>query len=157
MTRPSFIDDHARPGALTDNSYMPADLSQTDRTAIDALVHTLATAWNAGDGDAFAAVFAEDADFVNVRAEHHRGRQAIAAGHNGIFRGIYAGSTNQYVVKSARLLTDDVALAHVDAVLDVPTGPLAGRLHALYSIVLVRAGSGWQIASFHNTLVPPAN
>ena len=131
-------------------------MNQTDRTAIDALVHTLATAWNAGDGDAFAAPFAEDADFVNVRAEHHRGRQAIAGGHSFIFRGIYAGSTNQYVVKTARLLTDDVALAHVDAVLEVPAGPLAGRLHALYSIVLVRAGTGWQIASFHNTLVPPA-
>jgi uncharacterized protein (TIGR02246 family) len=131
-------------------------MKQPDRAAINALVHTLATAWNAGDGDAFAAPFAEDADFVNVRAEHHRGRQAIAAGHNFIFRGIYAGSTNEYVVKSARLLTVDVALAHVDSILDVPAGPLAGRLHALYSIVLVRAGAGWQIASFHNTLVPPA-
>src|SRR5690242_15267725 len=111
-------------------------MNQTDRAAIDALVQTLATAWNAGDGDAFAAPFAEDADFVNVRAEHHRGRQAIAAGHNFIFRGIYAGSTNQYVLKSARLLTGDVALAHVDAMLDVPAGPLAGRLHALYSMVM---------------------
>ena len=135
---------------------MPADLTQTDRGAIDALVHTLDTAWNAGDGDAFAAPFAEDADFVNVRAEHHRGRQAIAAGHTAIFRGIYAGSTNAYVVKSARLVTGDVALVHVNATLQVPSGPLAGQMKALYSMVLVREGSGWQIASFHNTLEPPA-
>ena len=135
---------------------MPADLTQTDRTAIDALVHTLDTAWNAGDGDAFAAPFAADADFVNVRAEHHRGRQAIAAGHTAIFRGIYAGSTNEYVVKSARLVTGDVAIVHVNARLQVPSGPLAGQLKALYSMVLVREGSGWQIASFHNTLEPPA-
>src|SRR3954469_19459717 len=97
-------------------------MNQTDRAAIDALVQTLATAWNAGDGDAFAAPFAADADFVNVRAEHHRGRPAIAAGHTAIFRGIYAGSTNQYVVKSARLVTADVALAHVNATLQVPSG-----------------------------------
>ena len=131
-------------------------LTAADRSAIDALVATLEAAWNAGDGDAFAAPFARDADFVNVRAEHHQGRHAIAAGHTGIFRSIYAGSTNRYVVKSARLLTDDVALAHVDAALDVPSGPLAGRMQALYSLVLVRDGSGWQIASFHNTLLPPA-
>ena len=62
-------------------------------------VHSLEAAWNAGDGDAFAAPFAADADFVNVRAEHHRGRQAIAAGHTAIFRSIYAGSTNQYIVE----------------------------------------------------------
>jgi len=135
---------------------MPADLTQTDRAAIDALVHTLDTAWNAGDGDAFAAPFAADADFVNVRAEHHRGRQAIAAGHTAIFRGIYAGSTNQYAVKSARLVTADVALVHVNATLQVPSGPLAGQMKALYSMVLVREGSAWQIASFHNTLEPPA-
>ena len=135
---------------------MPADLTQTDRAAIDALVRTLDTAWNAGDGDAFAAPFAADADFVNVRAEHHRGRQAIAAGHTAIFRGIYAGSTNQYTVKSARLVTADVALVHVNATLQVPSGPLAGQMKALYSMVLVREGSGWQIASFHNTLEPPA-
>lgn len=134
---------------------MPADLTPADRTAIDALVHSLDSAWNAGDGDAFAAPFAPDADFVNVRAEHHRGRPAIAAGHTGIFRSIYAGSTNHYVVKSARLLTGDVALVHVDATLDVPSGPLAGRMQALFSMVLVRDGRGWQIASFHNTLVPP--
>jgi len=134
---------------------MPADLTPADRTAIDALVHSLDSAWNAGDGDAFAAPFAPDADFVNVRAEHHRGRPAIAAGHAGIFRSIYAGSTNHYVVKSARLLTGDVALVHVDATLDVPSGPLAGRMQALFSMVLVRDGRDWQIASFHNTLVPP--
>jgi len=131
-------------------------LTDADRTAIDALVATLESAWNAGAGDAFAAPFAPDADFVNVRAEHHQGRQAIAAGHTGILRSIYAGSTNQYVVKSARLLTSEVALVHVAAVLDVPSGPLAGRMTALYSMVLVRTGSGWQIASFHNTLEPPA-
>jgi uncharacterized protein (TIGR02246 family) len=131
-------------------------LTDTDRHAIDALVASLEGAWNAGNGDAFAAPFEPDADFVNIRAEHHHGRQAIAAGHTGIFRSIYAGSTNRYVVKSARLLTGDVALVHVDAALDVPSGPLAGRMQALYSVVLIRDGSGWQIASFHNTLAPPA-
>jgi hypothetical protein len=55
-------------------------LGEADRTTIDALVASLEAAWTAGDADAFAA----DADFVNVRAEHHRGRAAIAAGHAAI-------------------------------------------------------------------------
>jgi uncharacterized protein (TIGR02246 family) len=131
------------------------DLSAADRVAIDALVALLEAAWNAGDGDAFAVPFTDDADFVNIRAEHLRGRAAVAAGHTGILRTIYAGSINHYTVETARLLDADVALVHVLSVLDAPSGPLAGRNRALFSMVLVRAGEAWRIASFHNTLEPP--
>jgi uncharacterized protein (TIGR02246 family) len=131
-------------------------LSPADRTAIEALVATLEAAWNSGDGDAFAVPFTVDADFVNIRAEHHRGRAAIAAGHAAILRTIYAGSTNHYAVQETRLLHDDVALVHVQAILDSPSGPLEGRSRALFSMVLVRAAPAWQIASFHNTLEPRA-
>jgi hypothetical protein len=47
-----------------------------------------------------------------------------------------------------------VALAHVHSSLNAPSGPLAGRHEARFSLVLVREAVGWQIASFHNTLVP---
>lgn len=134
---------------------MNASLSAADRAAIDTLVASLESAWNAADGEAFAAPFADDADFVNIRAEHFRGRQAIAAGHAAILHTIYAGSTNRYTVESARLVAPDIALAHVHAVLDVPSGPLTGRMHALFSMLLLRAASGWEIASFHNTMQPP--
>jgi uncharacterized protein (TIGR02246 family) len=125
-----------------------------DRAAIDDIVAKLEGAWNALDGAAFAAPFAADADFVNIRGEHFRGRAAIAAGHAEIFRTIYAGSRNQLAVETARLLRPDVALAHVHAVLDVPHGPLAGRHSARFSLVLTKESGGWQIAAFHNTLEP---
>jgi uncharacterized protein (TIGR02246 family) len=77
---------------------------------------------------------------------------AIAAGHDGIFRTIYAGSENQYTIENARLLCDDVALAHVRAQMQVPQGPLAGRHRACFSMVLSRNGGRWEIAAFHNAL-----
>lgn len=134
---------------------MTALLPPEDRSAIEAIVARLEAAWNAADGDAFAAPFADDADFVNIRAEHHHGRAAVAAGHTAIFQTIYAGSTNHYTLDSARLLADHIALAHVRAALDAPSGPFAGRTGALFSMVLTRSAHGWQIASFHNTLQPP--
>jgi uncharacterized protein (TIGR02246 family) len=134
---------------------MSADLTAADRAAVDTIVTHLETAWNSMDGDAFAAPFADDADFVNIRAEHFRGRDAIAAGHTAIFRSIYAGSTNRCTLESARLVRPDVALAHVRAVLDVPQGPLKGRHDARFSMVLTREPGGWEIAAFHNTLQPP--
>jgi uncharacterized protein (TIGR02246 family) len=83
---------------------LSTDLPPAERDAFQAIVRQLETAWNALDGHAFAAPFAADADFVNVRGEHFQGRAAIAAGHVGIFRSIYAGSRNQYTVEGLRLL-----------------------------------------------------
>ena len=134
---------------------MPHELAAGDRAAFEHIVQQLEAAWNAMDGTAFAAPFAEDADFVNIRAEHFRGREAIEAGHSAIFRTIYAGSTNRYTIEAARALSPDVALVHVHAVLDVPQGPLAGRQAARFSMVLTRHAGGWHIAAFHNTLTHP--
>ena len=63
---------------------MPADLAPADRAALENIVRQLEAAWNTMDGSAFAAPFAADADFVNIRGEHFRGRTAIAAGHAAI-------------------------------------------------------------------------
>ena len=133
---------------------MPADVPAADRAAFEGIVRQLETAWNAMDGSAFAVPFADDADFVNIRGEHFRGRAAIAAGHVAIFRSIYAGSTNQLTLETARLLRADVALVHVRSVLQAPHGPLAGRHSARFSLLLTREQGGWEIAAFHNTLEP---
>ena len=133
---------------------MSADLLPADRAAFEGIVGQLETAWNAMDGSAFAVPFADDADFVNIRGEHFRGRAAIAAGHVAIFRSIYAGSTNQLTLETARLLRADVALVHVRSVLQAPHGPLAGRHSARFSLVLTREQGGWEVAAFHNTLEP---
>ena len=134
---------------------MNESMDRSDRAVIEGIVNSMEAAWNAADGAGFATPFASDADFVTIRAEHLRGREAIAAGHAAIFRTIYAGSVNRFQIESARLLQPDVALVHVLATLDAPAGPLAGRHHARFSLVLTREAAGWQIASLHNTLAPP--
>lgn len=134
---------------------MAISIDSSDRAAIEKIVAGLEAAWNAGDGKAFGVPFSPDADFVNIRADHFRSRDAIAAGHDAIFRTIYAGSVNRFRVESARLLRPDVALVHVQAVLNSPRGPLAGTHSSRFSMVLTREPDGWQIASFHNTLMAP--
>jgi uncharacterized protein (TIGR02246 family) len=124
----------------------------TDPAGLERIVAQLEAAWNGMDGPAFAAPFASDADFVTIRGEHLRGRPAIAAGHSAIFRTIYTGSTIRLTVENARLLRTDVALVHVHSVLDAPTGPLAGRHRARFSLVLTREPEGWVIAALHNTI-----
>ena len=123
------------------------------KSTADTVVKRLEDAWNAADGAAFAEPFAPDADFVNIRGELHTGRDAIAAGHQQIFDTIYAGSTVRYAVRQARELHDGAVLAHVDAVLNAPSGPLAGETKALASLVLVGGADDHRVAAFHNTVV----
>ena len=53
---------------------MSADLAHEDSAALEHIVRRLESAWNAMDGPAFAAAFAAEADFVNIRGEHFRGK-----------------------------------------------------------------------------------
>lgn len=122
-----------------------------ERAAVEAIVRELESAWNAMDPEAFARPFAEDADFVNIVGEHHRGRPAVVAGHRAIFRDFYADSTTKLTLLTVRLLRPGVALAHVHSALEAPRGPLAGHNTAIFSMVLVEQGGRWEIAAFHNT------
>ena len=128
-------------------------MDSNDERMVSEIVSKLEKAWNAADGAGFAQPFAEDADFVNIRADHFHTRAVIAQGHQGIFDTIYKGSVVRYRLVSVREISPKVLLAHVKATLKVPTGPMAGEMDALYSLVLVQKGNDWQIAAFHNTLV----
>ncbi len=117
------------------------------------VVRELEEAWNAGDGAAFGAPFAADADFVAIRGDRHAGVPAIAGGHQAILDSIYRGSTVRYEVVGARELPGGVVLAQVDATLDAPAGPLAGTSRSAATLVLVPTETGHRITAFHNTLV----
>jgi uncharacterized protein (TIGR02246 family) len=124
-----------------------------DRQNVTDMVTELENAWNSADGAGFAKPFAEDADFVNIRGEHMRTRDAISKGHQGIFDTIYKGSIVRYEVAAVRSIAPNVLVAHVKSKLKAPTGPLAGEHRSLFTMVLVQEQSVWRIAAFHNTLV----
>ena len=124
-----------------------------DERIVSDLIAELENAWNAGDGSAFAQPFAQDADFVNIRGEHFRTREAIAKGHQGIFNTIYKDSVVRYQVAGVRAIAPGILLAHVKATLKAPTGPLAGEHRSLFTVVLAQGQDAWRIEAFHNTLI----
>lgn len=124
-----------------------------NEASVAELFDRLADAWNRNDGQAFAEPFAADADFVEIRGGLHRGRAAIAAGHDDLFRSIYAGSTNRYEVEVVRPVAPGVVVAIVGATMVAPVGPLAGSNRSRFTAVLADRDPGWEILSFHNTLV----
>lgn len=128
-------------------------LDQSDRAAIRNVVADLEVTWNKGSASEFVKRFATDADFVNIYGAHGVGREAIRRGLDLVLSSTYAGSQVRYSLENVRLLSPDVALAHVKAILKIPSGPQTGEMCALPSLVLQRDIDGWKIAAFHNTLV----
>jgi uncharacterized protein (TIGR02246 family) len=115
------------------------------------ILASLEASWNRADGAAYGAHFAEDAEFVDIRGELHRGRGAIAGGHQWIFDNIYKGSRMTYRLVGARAVTDDVIVAHGLAFMETTNHMFDGR-HAINTFVVVRNGENWLIAAFHNAL-----
>lgn len=122
-----------------------------DKAAIHAVIKAVEAGWNAGSGDAFAAPFAEDADYVVVDGQYAKGRAMIAAGHRYIFDTVYHGSHNQATIRSVRWLREDVAVAHVQWQLHFGQGDTAQEAGATNTMVLTKDDGAWRIAAFHNT------
>jgi uncharacterized protein (TIGR02246 family) len=81
--------------------------------AIRALVSEVEQAWNTHDVGRFAACFAEDADFVNVRGWWWRGREEIERMHALFHQTIFSDSTMELECASVREVASGVVVAHV--------------------------------------------
>jgi uncharacterized protein (TIGR02246 family) len=117
------------------------------RTTLDAL----SEAWRHGDGVAFADWCTDDVDFINLLGMYVKGRAAVVAVHEKIFKGPYANSTVVFDIEHVRPLSDDLLVVISPSRLDIPAGPVKGIVLSIATLLFVRDGERWKIASFHNT------
>ncbi len=129
--------------------------STSDEAAIRQVVQQVQDGWNAKSGQAFAAPFAADADYVVVNGMKLKGRDVIEKGHTGIFTTIYKDSHNVATVKSVRFLRPDVAVVHVEWNLEFRVNDKPEKGHAMNTMVMTKDGGKWSIAAFQNTSVQP--
>jgi uncharacterized protein (TIGR02246 family) len=81
--------------------------------ALSELVADGEKAWNTHDMSRFAAWFADDADFVNVRGWWWRGREEIERRHALLHETIFRESSMSLQLASTREVCPSVVLAHV--------------------------------------------
>jgi len=124
-----------------------------EERALHAMVYQLEAAWNAADGAAFAAFFADDADFIHILGGYYTGRAAIEAGHRMIFGTIYKGSTVRYSVEKIKFLRPDLALVFLRQHLQFAEDGVARELDARPSIVAEKLHDGWRIVALQNTRI----
>lgn len=122
-----------------------------DEAAIRAVVAGLTEAWAAGDGEAWGAAFAEDADFTVWFGLSLAGREEIAQGHGYIFDSIYAGTTFHLDVRKIRFLGPDAAAVHLEGRVTGEGEAMPEEPDAVPLAVMARGERGWEIVAFQNT------
>ena len=130
------------------------DEKKVDEQALSVLFQQMIDGWNQGNGQAFAAPFTEDADYVIIDGMQIKGRETIAFGHQYIFDSVFQGSKMEGQVKSIRFLRPDIALLHAENVLRIPgQGGVVSEQPATLTIVAIRETSGWGFTAFQNTRI----
>jgi uncharacterized protein (TIGR02246 family) len=124
-----------------------------DERALHNLVYQLESSWNAGDGDAFASLFADDADVIHILGGYYTGRETIRAGHRMIFGTIYKGSNTHYRVEKIKFLRPDVALVFLRQHLEFGEGAPVDELDARPTIVAEKMDDKWRIVALQNTRI----
>ena len=116
-------------------------------------------AWNRRDPDRLAALFDEDAEFVNVVGLWWHDREAIREAHAYGLTRIFQHSTLRLGVVRVKRLSDDVAVVHARMHLEGQTPVGAAVVPQprtnIISFVVHRTPDGWRCASAHNTDVIP--
>ncbi|WP_312856784.1 SgcJ/EcaC family oxidoreductase [Arthrobacter mobilis] len=113
-----------------------------------------AQAWNQGDADGIAALFADDADFVNVVGLWWRSRERIRRAHAEGFRRIFAGARMTLGRVRVRRLGDRAAVVHATWTLTGQTahrGREAGARSGVLIFVAEKRDGGWVAVAAQNT------
>jgi uncharacterized protein (TIGR02246 family) len=136
-----------------------ADLPATGQWAPADVPALFARAWNARDPDALAALFDEDAEFVNVTGLSWHDRESIRKAHASRLERLGDTSVLALGETKVKLLSPEVAVVHARMTFsgDSPAGagPRLEPRTTIVSFVVHRAGDRWLCASAHNTdLIP---
>jgi uncharacterized protein (TIGR02246 family) len=127
-----------------------------DERAIRALHGRVLEAWGAGDGEAFAAPFSDDAVFIGFDGSVMRGREQIASTHQEVFDRWMKGTRLVEEGTEVRFVARDVAIVHtLGGTLMRGKSQPAPERDSIQALVAVRDGAGWSLASFQNTRIRP--
>ncbi|HSJ15639.1 MAG TPA: SgcJ/EcaC family oxidoreductase [Longimicrobiales bacterium] len=134
------------------DDYTPLDRPESVPTVF-------AEAWNRRDPDTLAALFDEDAEFVNVTGLWWHDRETIRKAHAYGLTRIFGESTLGVAEVRVKQLAPEIAVVHARMTLtgQSPAGDVGapGPRRNIFSFVVHRTRDGWRCASAHNTDVVP--
>jgi uncharacterized protein (TIGR02246 family) len=138
-------------------SGVAADESSDDEASIRQVQAFQAYAWNRHDAAAYAGLFTEDGDCVNVLGWWWKGRAQIESKLTAAFAFVFHDSQLTITDTSVRLLSPTIAIAHVSWTMTgarTPPGMPEPKQGIEIQVLQKKAGH-WLIQSFQNTHVVP--
>lgn len=123
-------------------------MPEEPRDTIEACPDRIRIAWDAGDAEAYAKEFAEDATYVIFLAEPLLGRAEIDKNHVLVLAKWQKGTRMAIKIIGARPLGEAAA-----SVLTIGGLGKSGDINydKLRTFAMVRRDGGWQCAAFQNT------
>jgi uncharacterized protein (TIGR02246 family) len=126
-----------------------AGVSSNDIQAIQRIYQVHNEAWCEGDGEKYASVFTQEADFISFDGTHATGRDKIALSHQELFDTFLRDTCLRGYIDRIKFLDENVAVAYVrsgtrfDGRQDVQRA-------SIQTFVAVKQNDEWLFSSFHN-------
>jgi uncharacterized protein (TIGR02246 family) len=135
---------------------VPAKSGRADEvSAVIRTVQQFDTAWNRHDMKSLAALYADDADFVNVIGLWWHGRDEIRNEHVKLHQGRMKQTSLRSEKPVVRMLSPSIALVHVKWTLRGDAGAPGWKVgevrRGILTHVLVKQEGTWKIVSTQNT------
>jgi uncharacterized protein (TIGR02246 family) len=133
---------------------------KSEEAKVKAIIDRMHEAWNEHDMVKLAALFTDDAEFVNVGGTWWTGRKQIEEAHAEAHKRVFGKSRVTLVDHKIKLLGPETAVAIVTGNMEgheLPKGAYRTNFNR-FTAVLVKAQGDWKIAAIENTNMaePPA-
>jgi uncharacterized protein (TIGR02246 family) len=130
---------------------------EQDEKGIKQVLTAFVEAWNRHDAKAFSMLFAEDADFTNVRGMSAHGRTEVEKLHAPRFATNFKDSNQKITETKIRFIAPDVAA--VDARWEMTgakgqDGQEIPLRKGLLNFIMTRSSGQWLIMIMHNMDLP---
>lgn len=135
----------------------PATAQSADQAEIRSVAMRQADTWNRRDVRAYAALFTEDCDVVNVMGWWWKGRAEGERKLTEAFRFVFRDSRLTITDVETRFIRPDVAVSHVRWTMvgaRTPPGLPEPRV-GIQTVVFTKQSGRWLIAALQNTLSVP--
>ena len=128
------------------------DSKSDDEATIRDLYQQTIDGWHAGNGDAFAAPYTEDSDFIGFDGTYMKGRQEIASFHQMLFDKFVKGSRLIGKIRSIRFVTEDVAIMiAVGGTVMAGQSDIDPDRNSVHTLVAVKHDVKWYFTAFQNS------
>jgi len=134
-----------------------SNTTDADSSAIKQVVAGYSKAFNHHDAHATANLFAEDADFTNLRGVNRHGRKEIEQIFVTLYAGVLKNAHQTDTVKNVRFLTPEIAV--MDDLWEINGSTAADGSEnparkGIFDRVLTKVKGQWVITAFHEAEFP---